>query len=55
MNRTPWIITLVVIGVGLAMLIGILGTRNEESKTQAVSSLSRPGSAETFLLGFLGL
>jgi hypothetical protein len=34
-----WIIALVAAGVGLAILIGVLGTRNEPSKTEAASSL----------------
>ena len=42
MSRMWWIIILVAAGVGLAVVIGILGTRNEPSgpsKTEAVSSL----------------
>ena len=39
MSRMWWIIILVAAGVGLAIAIGVLGTRNEESKTEAVSSL----------------
>ena len=40
MSKTWWIILiLVAAGVGLAVLIGVLGTRNEPSKTEAVSSL----------------
>lgn len=39
MTRTRWIIVLVGAGVLLAILIGVLGTRNEESKTQATSNL----------------
>jgi hypothetical protein len=39
MTRTWWIIVLVAVGVGLAILIGVLGTRNEPSKTEATSSL----------------
>lgn len=39
MSRTRWIIILVAAGIGLAVLIGVLGTRNEPSKTEAVSSL----------------
>jgi hypothetical protein len=39
MSRLWWIIILVAAGVGLAILIGVLGTRNEESKTEAASSL----------------
>ena len=39
MSRMWWIIILVAAGIGLAVVLGILGTRNEESKTEAVSSL----------------
>ena len=42
MSRFWWIVVLVAAGVGLAVVIGILGTRNEPSgpsKTEAVSSL----------------
>ena len=42
MSRMWWIIVLVAAGVGLAVVIGILGTRNEPSgpsKSEAVSSL----------------
>jgi hypothetical protein len=41
MTRMRWIIVLVAAGVGLAVLIGVLGTRNEPStsKTEATSAL----------------
>ena len=41
MSRMWWIIILVAAGVGMAVVIGILGTRNEPStsKTEAVSTL----------------
>jgi hypothetical protein len=39
MSRMWWIIILVAVGIGLAVVLGILGTRNEESKTDAVSAL----------------
>jgi hypothetical protein len=41
MTRTRWIIVLVGAGVLLAILIGVLGTRNDnsESKTEALSNL----------------
>ena len=39
MSRMWWIIVLVAAGVGLAVLIGVLGTRKEPSKTEATSSL----------------
>jgi len=40
MSKTWWIILiLVAAGVGLAVLIGVLSTRNEPSKTEAASSL----------------
>ena len=38
MSRMWWIIILVAAGVGLAVLIGVLGTRNEPSKTEAAST-----------------
>jgi hypothetical protein len=37
-KRMWWIIILVAAGVGAAIVIGVLGTRNEESKTQAVTN-----------------
>lgn len=43
MTKTRWIIVGVVAGVGLAILIGVLGTRNEpsngETKAQATTAL----------------
>ena len=39
MSRTRWILLLVVSGVVLVILIGVLSTRNEPSKTEATSSL----------------
>ena len=43
MTRTRWIVVFVAVGVGLAILIGVLGTRNEpsnsNSKAEAASSL----------------
>ena len=40
MSRTWWIVVvLVAIGVGLAVLVGVLGTRNEPTKSEAASSL----------------
>ena len=41
MSRMWWIILFVAAGVGLAVVIGVLGTRNEPStsKAQEVSSL----------------
>ena len=39
MSRMWWIIILVAVGVGLAILIGVLGTRNEPSKASDTSSL----------------
>ena len=39
MSKTWWIILiLVAAGVGLAVLIGVLSTRNEPSKTEAAST-----------------
>jgi len=35
MSRRGWIIVLIVAGVALAILIGVLGTRNEPSQTKA--------------------
>jgi len=39
MSRLAWILVLVGAGVALAILIGVLGTRNEQTKTEAASSL----------------
>ena len=40
MSRLWWIVILVAVGVGLAVLIGVLGTRNDgETKSEAVSAL----------------
>jgi len=41
MSRTWWIIIAVAVAVGLAVLVGVLGTRNSDSptKAEAVSSL----------------
>ena len=39
MSRMWWIIILVAAGVAAAIVIGVLGTRNETSKTDAVNSL----------------
>ena len=39
MTRMRWIIVLVAAGVGLAILIGVLGTRNEPTKAEAATSL----------------
>jgi len=39
MTRTRWIIVFIGAGAVLAVLIGVLGTRNEESKTEAVNNL----------------
>lgn len=58
MSRMWWIIILVAAGVGLAVVIGILGTRNEPStsKTEAVSSLcSSLNSLETSIKGLTSL
>jgi len=38
MNRRTWIIVLVVVGVGLAIVIGVLGERGGESQEQAQES-----------------
>ena len=59
MSRMWWIIVLVAAGVGLAIAIGFLGTRNEPngpSKTQAVSSLcSSLNNLESSLKALTGL
>jgi hypothetical protein len=39
MSRTRWIIVLVAVGVALAILLGVIGTRNEPSKAEAASGL----------------
>ena len=41
MNRRGWLVVLIAGGIGLAILIGVLGTRNEESTTtpEAAASL----------------
>jgi hypothetical protein len=39
MTRTRWILVLVGAGVALAILIGVLGTRNQPSKAEAASTL----------------
>jgi hypothetical protein len=39
MNRRTWIIALVVVGVAVAILIGVLGSRGEETQAQAQQNL----------------
>ena len=39
MSRMWWIIILVGVGIAAAIAIGVLGTRNEPSKSEAVSTL----------------
>jgi hypothetical protein len=41
MSRMGWIVILVVVGIALAIVVGVLGTRNEpsQSKTEAINSL----------------
>jgi LPS O-antigen subunit length determinant protein (WzzB/FepE family) len=47
MNRT-WIIILVVVGIGLAVLIGVLATRGKETQAEAQQNLcSSLGSLDT--------
>jgi len=46
MSRGGKIVALVVVGVGLAVLIGVLGTRNEPDKAEAASSFC--SSLKTF-------
>lgn len=56
MSRMWWIIILVAVGIGLAVVLGILGTRNEESKTEAASALcSSLKSLETSLKNLTSL
>jgi len=51
-----WIIVLVAAGVGLAILIGVLGTRNEPDKAEAATSLcSSLTSLETSVKNLTGL
>ena len=38
MNRT-WLIILVAAGIGLAVIVGVLGTRNDTTKSEATASL----------------
>ena len=39
MSRMWWFIVLAAVGVGFVVLVGVLGSRNRESKTEAVSNL----------------
>jgi hypothetical protein len=39
MSRMWWAIVLAAVGVGFVVLVAVLGTRNSESKTEAVSNL----------------
>ena len=56
MSRIWWIVILVAAGVGLAVVIGVLGTRNEPSKTDAVTNLCDSlGSLETSVKNLTGL
>jgi hypothetical protein len=58
MSRMGWIVTLVVVGIALAVLVGVLGTRNEpsQSKTDAVNSLcSSLDGLEASVTGLTGL
>jgi hypothetical protein len=56
MSRMRWIVVLVAVGVGLAILIGVLGTRNEQTKTDAVSTLcSSLTTLETSVKNLTGL
>ena len=38
MSRMWWIIIFVAAGIGLAVVIGVLGTRNEPSKTETLNT-----------------
>jgi hypothetical protein len=51
-SRRGWIITLIAAGVGLAVLVGVLGTRNEPSTSKA-SSVSSLCASLTTLEGSL--
>ena len=39
MSRMWWIIVLVAGGIGLAVVVGVLGTRNASTKSEATASL----------------
>ena len=41
MSKMTWIIVLVVVGIALAVVVGVLGTRNEPSTSSSSSSYGR--------------
>lgn len=47
MSRRGWIIVLIAGGVGLAILIGVLGTRNEDSTTKSEAAASLCSSLQS--------
>ena len=50
MHRRTWIIILILVGVGLAVLVGVLGSRTEESPAEAQQNLcfepGQPGDVD---------
>jgi len=56
MHKRTWIIILVVVGVGLAVLIGVLGTRGQETQAEAEQNMcSSLASVDTATKNLTGL